>query len=128
MTKTRKIDVLAAEINNQWQVIVNMPEVNKTIVFQSSDALTIADGLIKEGIAYKTSALPLVEYIEKSLLAEVGRVMRKMARYARQANLNRSTGELEDGDCSCVLPEQSCPTCRASARKVYSPNGEIPYQ
>lgn len=27
--------------------------------------------------------------------------------------------ELEPWECNCVLPDQSCPTCRAAARKVY---------
>ena len=31
-------------------------------------------------------------------------------------------------DCTCVLPEHSCSACRATAREVYSPNNEIPFE
>lgn len=31
-----------------------------------------------------------------------------------------------DDECGCVLPEQSCPVCRAQARSIY-PADEIPF-
>ena len=35
--------------------------------------------------------------------------------------------EIEDDECNCVLPSQSCNQCRTKARQVYSREDEIPY-
>lgn len=34
--------------------------------------------------------------------------------------LARIALDMPEPECNCVLPEQSCPVCRASARKVWS--------
>ena len=42
-----------------------------------------------------------------------------------------TTAKVEDlyfDDCTCILPEHSCGACRATARRVYSQDEEIPYR
>ena len=40
-----------------------------------------------------------------------------------------ATSDLVDvtQECTCVLPEQTCPICQATARKTYNQNDELPY-
>ena len=41
-----------------------------------------------------------------------------------------TTARVEDllFECTCVLPEHSCIACRITAREVYSPDNEIPFE
>jgi len=35
---------------------------------------------------------------------------------------------VDDEDCRCVIPKQSCDTCRTTAKEVYGGEDEIPWR
>lgn len=123
MSKTRIVDVIAADICDQWQVIISLPEVQVMIPYTPTEARQVADGL-DQGVPFRKTALVIHHEVAPDLFPAIAKELRKMARLAEY-----SQQQLEmDADCGCVLPEHSCQVCRAAARKASAWNGEdIPF-
>lgn len=64
------------------------------------------------------------EAIQQKTWKEITEIWQRVYRLAQDGitdldQLVAAGLDMPDAECSCVLPEQSCPVCRASARKAY---------